>query len=221
LSDDRRSAGVAATAPAARHFALRAAAPAPTFTVLVAPRADDPEDGAMTPVMTIEEAIKTAIAYEKKVHGAYADAVKKAKDPTAVKVFEVMAKEELGHIAYLESRLAEWQKRGQLTPEKLGTILPSKEKVEAGIKKLKGTLKKKTTGATPELGFLQQALAMEEETSAFYKRMVAELPPEGQQLFGRFLEIEDGHAVIVQAEIDSVTGMGFWFDVMEFSLEGG
>lgn len=39
--------------------------------------------------MTIEEAIKTAITYEKKVHGAYADAVKKAKDPTAVKVFEV------------------------------------------------------------------------------------------------------------------------------------
>ena len=49
----------------------------------------------MTPTITIEEAIKTAVTYEKKVHGAYADAVKKAKDPTAVKVFEVMAKEEL------------------------------------------------------------------------------------------------------------------------------
>ena len=170
--------------------------------------------------MTIEEAIKTAITYEKKVHGAYADAVKKAKDPTAGKVFAVMAKEELGHITYLESRLAEWQKTGHLVAEKLGTILPSKEKVAAGVKKLKGTLKKKPVAATPELGFLQQALAMEDETSAFYKRMVAELPPEGQQLFGRFLEIEEGHAAIVQAEINSVTGLGIWFDVMEFSLEG-
>ncbi len=171
--------------------------------------------------MTIEEAIKTAITYEQKVHGTYADAVKKAKDPTAKKVFEVMAKEELGHIAYLESRLTEWQKTGHVVAEKLGTILPSKEKVEAGIKRLKGTLKKQPAAATPELGFLQQALAVEDETSAFYQRMVAELPPEGQQLFGRFLEIEAGHAAIVQAEIDSVTGMGFWFDVMEFSLEGG
>jgi hypothetical protein len=51
--------------------------------------------------------------------------------------------------------------------------------------------------------------------------MVAELPPEGQQLFGRFLEIEEAHAAIVQAEIDSVNGTGFWFDVMEFSLEAG
>jgi rubrerythrin len=171
--------------------------------------------------MTIEEAIKTAIVYEKKVNGAYADAAKKAQDPAAVKVFELMAKEELGHIAYLENRLSEWQKTGHVQPEKLGTILPAKEKVLAGVKKLQGTLKAKPVGATAELGFLQQALKLEDETSAFYQRMVAELPPEGQQLFGRFLEIEQGHAAIVQAEIDSVTGMGFWFDVMEFSLEGG
>ncbi|MBI5479242.1 MAG: hypothetical protein HY906_10315 [Deltaproteobacteria bacterium] len=171
--------------------------------------------------MTLEEAIKTAIVYEKKVHGAYAGAAKQATDPTAAKVFEVMASEEQGHVAYLESRLGEWQKTGQVVAEKLGTILPSKEKVQAGVKKLKGTLKKPASGATPELGFLQQALILEEETSAFYRRMVAELPPAGQQLFARFLEIEEGHGVIVQAEIDSVTGAGFWFDVMEFSLEGG
>jgi rubrerythrin len=55
-----------------------------------------------------------------------------------------------------------------------------------------------------ELDSLRQALAAEEETSTFYINMVRELPAEGQQLFSRFLEIEDGHAAIVQAEIDSV-----------------
>jgi len=171
--------------------------------------------------MTVEEAIKTGILFEKRVHATYVAAGKRAEDPVARRVFATLAEEEQGHINYLESRLGEWQKTGHVTLEKLHTILPSKEKVAAGIKKLRGTLKKKPVGATPELGFLQQALAMEDETSAFYQRMVAELPPEGQQLFGRFLEIEAGHAAIVQAEIDSVTGMGFWFDVMEFSLEGG
>jgi peptide deformylase len=38
-------------------------------------------------------------------------------------------------------------------------------------------------------------------------------------MFARFLEIEEGHARIVQAEIDTLTGMGFWFDVQEFRLE--
>jgi hypothetical protein len=33
------------------------------------------------------------------------------------------------------------------------------------------------------------------------------------------LEIEDGHLAIVQAQLDSVQGMGFWFDVAEFRLE--
>ena len=39
--------------------------------------------------------------------------------------------------------------------------------------------------------------------------------------FGRFLEIEQGHQAIVRAEIDALTGMGFWFDFQEFDLEAG
>ncbi len=40
-----------------------------------------------------------------------------------------------------------------------------------------------------------------------------------QVLFSKFLEIEDGHLAIVQAQLDSVQGMGFWFDIAEFRLE--
>ena len=72
-----------------------------------------------------------------------------------------------------------------------------------------------------ELSSLYQALAAEDETSAFYLQMVRELPVEGQRLFARFLEIEDGHGAIVQAEIDSVKHLGFWFDLKEFDLEVG
>jgi hypothetical protein len=42
--------------------------------------------------------------------------------------------------------------------------------------------------------------------------------PEGQELFEHFVEIEDGHLAIVQAEIDSLTGTGAWFDVLEVRL---
>jgi len=37
----------------------------------------------------------------------------------------------------------------------------------------------------------------------------------------RFVEIEEGHRAIVQAEIDCVSGLGFWFDTAEFKLEAG
>ena len=50
--------------------------------------------------------------------------------------------------------------------------------------------------------------------------MVSTLEGDGRALFRRFVEIEEGHQAIVQAEIDSVNGLGVWFDTMELSLEG-
>jgi rubrerythrin len=66
---------------------------------------------------------------------------------------------------------------------------------------------------------LEKALAVETETSGFYKKMVAELPPEGRAFFERFVEIELGHVALVEAELNSVQGAGFWFDMPEFDLE--
>jgi rubrerythrin len=171
--------------------------------------------------MTIEEAIKTAIEFEKKVHALYQAAVDGAGDATAKKVFATLAEEEQGHVAYLQSRLAEWQKDGRLAPEKLRTILPSAERIRAGVGRMTAGVSKRGAGQSAELSSLHQALAAEDETSAFYLQMVRELPVEGQRLFARFLEIEEGHGAIVRAEIDSVKHLGFWFDLKEFDLEVG
>jgi rubrerythrin len=169
--------------------------------------------------MTIAEAIKTGILFEKKVHATYAAAAKRAEDPIAQKVFATLAEEEQGHINYLESRLSEWQTDGRLAGEELHTVLPAAARVREGVKRLRAQVAKRKGSHAAELESLRQALAAEEETSAFYLQMVRDLPPEGQELFARFLEIEDGHAAVVQAEIDSVNQMGFWFDLKEFDLE--
>jgi hypothetical protein len=42
-----------------------------------------------------------------------------------------------------------------------------------------------------------------------------------KELFSRFLEIEKGHQAIVEAEMNSVSGLGVWFDMEEFDLEAG
>jgi rubrerythrin len=71
-----------------------------------------------------------------------------------------------------------------------------------------------------ELQWLRKAHGVERETSDFYQRMVNELPDEAKGLFKRFLEIEEGHLALVQAQIDQALGTGYWFDVREFDLEG-
>jgi rubrerythrin len=170
--------------------------------------------------MRLDEAIQTAIEYEKKVLKVYKDAGAKLADSVGQRVFQQLAKEEAGHVAYLQSRLAEWQKSGHIDLEELQTVVPSKERIVEGRKRMAKSMRGKRPAAS-EVEHLQQALAAEKVTSAFYRQMVSELSGERQKLFARFLEIEEGHVAIVQAEIDSVGGFGYWFDMEEFEIEAG
>jgi len=170
--------------------------------------------------MNLDDAIKTAIEYETKVYKVYLDAMDKASDDVGKRVFKVLRDEEKGHLKYLRARLDEWNESGKITVEKLGTAIPTQKLIDDRVAELKA----KVQGAKPrlhdtELELLRRALEVETETSAFYQKMVRTLDAEGRTLFERFVEIEEGHKAIVQAEIDCLSGSGFWFDTPEFSLE--
>jgi rubrerythrin len=167
--------------------------------------------------MNLEEAMKTAIQFENKVFATYQQAQDRAEDPIGKRIFQVLAQEEQEHIAYLGTRLAEWQKTGRLNLSELKTAIPAATKIKQEESQLKQKVGAKVSATEIEL--LQLAIEAEQQTSSFYERMVKELSAEGQALFARFVEIEKGHLAIVQAEMDSVKGLGFWFDMQEFSLE--
>jgi rubrerythrin len=167
--------------------------------------------------MNIEEAIKTAIQYEKRVVQVYEEAVRASEDETGKKIFSVLAKEERQHVDYLESRLTEWKATGRVTAAALGTVVPSRERIDEGVRTIQSRVARKAPEA--EMRLLKRALDVEVETSAFYGRVVKELPPDGRALFERFVEIEHGHQAIVQAEMNAVAGNGYWFDIPEISME--
>ena len=168
--------------------------------------------------MTLEDAIKTAIEYETRVHATYQEAQEKAGDAVGRRVFRVLAKEEAGHIAYLRSRLKEWQETGTINVVALDTAIPSAERIEEGAARLGERLEEGPKLGVDEARLLERALKVEKETSDFYRQMTDELDGKGRELFARFVEIEEGHQLIVQAEIDAVNGNGFWFDMPEFRL---
>jgi rubrerythrin len=169
--------------------------------------------------MTIEEAIRTAIEHENNVRDVYVDASGKIEDPIGKKVFTVLAREEQGHVDFLNDCLKQWQETGKVNPMRLSTAVPAREVIDKAVNAMSAGMDIKDRGT--ELDMLRQALAAEHKTSAFYKKMVAELPPEGQALFQPVVDIEEGHVTIVQAEMDALTGTGTWFDVLEISLEAG
>lgn len=169
--------------------------------------------------MTLEEAINTAIDYEQKVRDVYFEARDSATNEVGKRVFQVLADEEQGHVDFLHHKLEELKSTGKVTAEDLQTALPSRQAIEEGVTKLENRLASKDRGN--ELRMLNNALQVEVETGNFYKKMVQEMEPEGQKFFSRFLEIEEGHVMLVQSEIDCISGTGFWFDMREFSPEAG
>jgi len=168
--------------------------------------------------MEIEQAIKTAIDYETKVRDVYAQAAEQASSKAGKKAFQTLAKEEQYHLNYLNKRLHEWQETGALVVEKLASVVPPKEEIDKNISQLQAQVKPEDH--EDEIQLLKKALEVEEATSDFYRKMVSELNSDAQAMFHEFLKAEEGHRNIVLAEIDCLSGMGFWFEFQEFDLEG-
>ena len=129
----------------------------------------------------------------------------------------MLADEEQGHVAYLKDKLSTWQDQGVLHFDTLPSRLPPVDsiRVEAGNVADKFSAKP----LVRERQILERARNAEIETSKFYEGLVAELSDDGQKMFARFLEIENEHLQLVQAELDFLTQSGFWFDFAEIDME--
>ncbi len=171
--------------------------------------------------MNLQEALNVALDYEHKVRDHYANGAKTIDNPQGKKVFETLAREEQGHVDYLSYCLKQWTEQGKVDPQDMTPVVkPGLAWIEKAQEELKGKHETRVASAN-EIELLKVAFELEMTTSAFYRDLVGKLPQKDQGLFAKFLEIEEGHVAIVQAELDAVQGNGFWFDVMEFSLEAG
>jgi len=167
--------------------------------------------------MTIEEAIKTAIAYETRIRDIYRDAQTSVEDEVGRRIFETLGNDEQHHIDYLQHTLTRLKNTGTISTEKLDSVAPSAKSVDRESAKIRSLMAKDFLGIRRQM--LSKALAAEIETSDFYRKMVDELPAEGKTLFARFLEIENSHIKAVEFELDYLSKTGYWFDFKEFDME--
>jgi rubrerythrin len=167
--------------------------------------------------MQLETAIKSALVFENRIRDLYIEAVTRTDDPAGRKIFQTLADDEQRHVDYLESRLEEWQRRGEVTAAKLESIVPDKTAIRREAAALQSKMREDTRGLKQQM--LSRALAMEIETSRFYKEMVDQVPYKHQAMFARFLEIENNHVEAVQFELDHLSKTGFWFGFEEFDME--
>jgi len=167
--------------------------------------------------MTVEEAIKTAIEYEARIRDIYREAAAVVDDEAGKRIFDTLGQDEQHHIDYLEHKLEEFLKTGAIEPGTLESAIPDQKSINQEADKIKSLAAKDFLGIKQQM--LSKALKAEVETSAFYQKMVNELPIDARPLFERFLEIENNHIKAVQFELDYLSKTGYWFDFKEFDME--
>lgn len=163
------------------------------------------------------EALQIALDTEKKGYKFYKIAAKSSSDPKGKEVFEHLAKDEIEHMGVFatiyESLVNNepWMtyeeaaaRYGETPPEDI--IFPEvPDEAQEGF---------------DDLLALEEALEFEKKAVAFYtERAQAETDEKAKSFYQSLVEIESGHVMIIQAEIDSLTGSGFWLGYQEISLE--
>ncbi len=160
------------------------------------------------------EVLRTAMRIEQEGYAFYAAAAKQTKDPSAVKMFLSLARDEMEHLGRLEmvfctltkeKQWPSWNRdggRGRIIfpapQEAVPTAMPAAHELEA----------------------LQYGIQAERDSIAFYQQALKEAEVlEAQIMYEYLIAEEEGHLSILQAEYDHLTQTGFWFDFQELSLE--
>jgi rubrerythrin len=167
--------------------------------------------------MRLDEVILTAIEYETRIRDHYLNSADRIRNRAGRRVFELLASEEQGHIDYLLACLGKWRRNGTIGTFSLLPALPPASEMRKAMVPVEG--QKPSEVLDDERQVLDVALNLERETSDYYRRLVCQLQGAAQQMFAGFLEIEEGHVAVVQAEIDFLSDNGFWFDFTEFNQE--
>jgi len=167
--------------------------------------------------LTLVEAIQKAIGFESRIHETYRNAADRVKDPAGRRVLQALALDERRHLDYLTDRLNALASKGVLDLDYLDSALKPIPAIHQDENQLGSRLGRDDLG--DEKRILSQALKLEIETSRFYQTMSKELTDQGRQLFQRFLQLENEHIDVVQAELDHLSKTGYWFGFKEFDME--
>lgn len=164
----------------------------------------------------VENAVKEAIKMEINGRDFYDHAAEVTHNELGKKMFQKLAQEEIKHIETF-SRLISSILKGEnwkryIQDGELKGKSPLVEELASRIKHAEGK---------SEIEALSIAMGFEEKGIEFYKKSAVEVDdPQAREIFKKMCEEEKFHYDLLQAQYDSLTNSGFWFDSAEFRMDG-
>lgn len=163
-------------------------------------------------------ALSKAVASEKLGIESYLKFARQTSNSSGKDMFIRLAQDEFEHMNALEKELDRVQEgkacvRIKINQSDIEEIVPQLTDPEAKIKAGQGT--------ADDLSALNIALDLERRAIAFYKKEAGlDKDAAVKALYARLAVMEEAHYGLIQAELDHIKDIGFWFGVQEFTLEG-
>ena len=162
------------------------------------------------------EAIKMAIQLEKDGRAFFEEAAQKTENQLGKKMFERLAKDEIDHLKTFQKIFdavtegGDWKELTQKTP-RVGRV-PVFEKKE-------GEEKREVNPG--ELDALRKAMNIEKDAIEFFQKATEEAEdPLEKKIFSTIQKEEEFHYDMLQAQYDSLSHSGMWYDIGEFQMDG-
>ncbi|MGC8684584.1 MAG: ferritin family protein [bacterium] len=161
--------------------------------------------------------LRSAEESEKEALLTYLKFARQTKDIGGKNMFIRLAIDEYGHMTLLDNQINNViaQKGWQSVEVDRSAVEPLLPKIN---QKDIQTMGKANAN---ELSALETARALEQRAIDYYSENAKNTSfPEIQATFKRLAEMEQAHYTMIQAEIDNIKKTGFWFDTIEYSVEG-
>ncbi|MFZ5515065.1 MAG: ferritin family protein [Candidatus Zhuqueibacterota bacterium] len=161
--------------------------------------------------------LKTAIEIEDNGILTFLNYARQTKDAAGKNMFIRLALDEHEHRRILEKQLNQLQD---------GKPWQSIQIPKSEIEKVAPKIREKQQHTRGEAGLqeidaLKTALDLERNAVKYFTDQAALInEPEARELFIRLAQWEEAHFDIIQAELDSIQGNGFWFGIPEFQMDG-
>lgn len=155
--------------------------------------------------------IQKAVQTEWDGNRFYNRAAEVTKDLKGKRMFEQLAHDEVDHVSMIENLYHD-----------LIAAVPSERPKGFPIFAEK---KSKSGSVIPhfenEFEVLQEAIGNEILARDFYRECIEKFDSErAKAVFAQLVDMEEGHIRLLRAELDYLEQSGFWFDHMEFNVEG-
>lgn len=174
--------------------------------------------GRRTPGDHTSSALSKAVASEKLGIESYLKFARRTANASGKDMFIRLAQDEFEHMNALEKELDRLQEgkpclRIRIKQSDIEEIVPQLSAPEAKVQAGQGT--------ADDLSALNIALDLERRAIAFYRKEGGLAKDSAvKSLYARLAEMEEAHYGLIQAELDHIKDVGFWFGMQEFSLEG-